>query len=49
MTPAQNLTQELEHIECIKKIIELTLEANTNLLDIEAKHGNNIEAPYCSL
>ena len=35
-TPPQNPTQELEHAGCIKKILELTLEANTNLPDVGA-------------
>ena len=43
--PVQTLTQKLEYTDTIKRINELTFEANTNLLDIEAEHGNDIEAP----
>ena len=45
--PVQTLTQKLEYTDTIKRINELKFEANTNLLDIEAKHGNDIRA--CSL
>ena len=44
-TPVQNLAQEIEHTGYIKRINEMTFEANGNLLDIEAEHGNDIEAP----
>ena len=43
-TPVQSLAQELEHAEYIKRINDLTLEANTNLLDIEAEYKDNIDA-----
>ena len=44
-TPVQNLAQEIEHTGYIKRINEMTFEANGNLLDIKAEHGNDIEAP----
>ena len=37
-TPVQNQDQEIERTEQIEKINKLTSEANTNLIDIEAKH-----------
>ena len=40
----QNLAQEIEHADYVKRINDLTFEANTNLLDIEIKQGSNIEA-----
>ena len=43
--PVQNLTQSFEYNDTINRINELTLEANTNLLDIEAEPRNNIETP----
>ena len=43
-TPVQNKNQEIERTEQIEKINELTSEANTNLIDNEAEHGNDIEA-----
>ena len=44
-TPIKNLAQEIECNGYIKRINEMTLEANGNLLDIKAEHGNDIEAP----
>ena len=43
-TPIQSPPQELVHEGYIKRINELTLEANTDLLDIEANNKNDIEA-----
>ena len=42
--PVQNLTQEFEYDEYIKRINEMTLKANANFLDIEADHEDDIEA-----
>ena len=44
-TPVQNLAQEIEHTGYIKWINKMTFEANRNLLDIEAEHGDDIKAP----
>ena len=43
-TPIQSPPQELVHEGYIKRINELTLEANTDLLDIEANYENDIKA-----
>ena len=42
--PIQNLAQEMECTEYIKRINEMDFESNSNLLDIESEHKNNIEA-----
>ena len=34
----------MEHADYIKRINDLTFEANNNLLDIEAEHVDNIKA-----
>ena len=36
-TPVQNLAQEIEYTGYIKRINEITFEANGNLLDIEER------------
>ena len=41
--PVQNLTQEFEYDGYIKRINDMTLKA-ANFLDIEANHGDDIEA-----
>ena len=43
-TPVQSLAQELERDGHIKRINDMTLEANTDLLDIRADHKDNIDA-----
>ena len=42
-TPVQNQDQEIVRTEQIKKINELMSEANTNLMNIEAEHRDDIE------
>ena len=42
-TPVQNPAQELLYTEYIRRINNMTLEANTNSLDIEAKYKNDID------
>ena len=43
-TPVQNLAQELEHTDNINRINDLTLETNTDFLDIEVEHKDDIDA-----
>ena len=43
-TPVQSPPQEIIYEGYIKRINELTLEANTDLLDIKADYENDIEA-----
>ena len=43
-TPVQSLAQELERDGHIKRINDMTLEANTDLLDIGAEYKDNIDA-----
>ena len=40
----QNLAQEMEHTDYIKRINDMTFEANNNLLYIEAEHMDHIKA-----
>ena len=44
-TPAKNLAQESEQTGQIGRLNDLTLKANTNLLETEAEHGNDTELP----
>ena len=44
-TPLQDRSQDHEYTELIKKIDEIALKANTNILDMEAKYRNNIKTP----
>ena len=43
-TPVQNRAQEFVHSEYIEIINDLTFKATTSLLEIEAKHRNDIDA-----
>ena len=43
-TPVKNPPQEIANEEHIRKLNKITLNANMDLLDIEADHKNNIEA-----
>ena len=43
-TPIENPFQELTNEEHIRKLNEAILNANTDLLDIEADHKNSINA-----
>ena len=43
-TPVQNPAQELLYTEYIRRSNGMTLQANTNSLDIEAKYKNDIDA-----
>ena len=42
-TPVQSPSQEIAHKDYIGRLNELTLDANTYLLDIEADYGNDID------
>ena len=42
--PIQNLAEEMECTGYIKRINEMDFEANSNFLDIESEHKNNIDA-----
>ena len=44
MAPVQTRAQELKHAENIKRINDLTHEANTDFRDIKAKHRDDIDA-----
>ena len=43
-TPVKSPSQEVTNKEYIRRLNEMTLDANTDLLDIEADHGNDIDA-----
>ena len=43
-TPVKSPSQEIANEEYIRRLNEMTLDANTDLLDIEADYGNDIDA-----
>ena len=43
-TPVQSPSQEIAHKEYIRRLNKLTLDASTDLLDIEADLGNDVDA-----
>ena len=43
-TPVRSPSQEITNEDHIERLNEIILNANTDLLDIEADHKNNIEA-----
>ena len=43
-TPIKSLPQKTANEEYIRRLNKMTLDANMDLLDIEADHGNDIDA-----
>ena len=44
-TPAKNLAQDSEQTGHIRRLNDLTIKADTNLLETEDEHGNETELP----